>query len=48
MHLQSILLEYDLVGAPAKPTMLRYFPKSLKASILAELQNKDLKLKNFV
>ena len=40
-HLQLILLAYDLVGAPAKPTMLRYFRESLRPSILAKLQNKD-------
>lgn len=36
-YLQSILLEYDLVRAPTKPTMLNYFRKGLKSSILAEL-----------
>ena len=37
-YLQSILLEYDLVGALTKPTMLRYFWEGLKPSILAELE----------
>ena len=37
-HLQSILLEYDPVGAPTKPTKLRYFRKSLKPFVLAELE----------
>ena len=41
-HLQSILLAYDPVGAPAEPTMLRYFREGLRPSILAELQNEDL------
>ena len=47
-HLQSILLEYDPIGAPAKPTILRYFREGLIPSILAELQNEDLELENFV
>ena len=47
-HLQSILLEYDPIGAPTEPTMLRYFREGLRPSILAELQNKDLELENFV
>ena len=38
-HLQSILLEYNLVGAPTKPTMLKYFRKSLKPYVLAELKH---------
>ena len=41
-HLQSILLAYDPVGAPAKLTMLRYFQEGLRPFILAELQNEDL------
>ena len=46
-HLQSILLEYDPVGAPTKPTMLRYFRKGLKPSVLAELEYQDLELESF-
>ena len=46
-HLQSILLEYDPVGAPTKPTMLRYFWEGLKPSVLAELEHRDLKLESF-
>ena len=46
-HLQSILLEYDPVGAPTEPTMLRYFQESLKPSILAELEHQDFELENF-
>ena len=46
-HLQSILLEYDPVGAPTKPTMLRYFREDLKPSILAELEHQDLELESF-
>ena len=46
-HQQSILLEYDLVGALTKHTMLRYFREGLKPSILAELEYRDLKLESF-
>ena len=46
-HLQSILLEYNPVGAPTKPTILRYFQESLKPSVLAELEYRDLKLESF-
>ena len=46
-HLQSILFKYDPVGATTKPTMLRYFCKDLKPSILAELKHQDLELKSF-
>ena len=46
-HLQSILLEYNPVGAPTKPTMLRYFREGLKPSILAELEHRDLELESF-
>ena len=45
-YLRSILLEYDPVRAPTKPTMLRYFWKGLKPSILAELEHWDLELEN--
>ena len=47
-HLQSILLAYDPVGAPTEPTMLRYFQEGLRPSILAELQNEDHELENFL
>ena len=47
-HLQSILLAYDPVGAPAEPTMLRYFREGLRPSILVELQNEDHELENFL
>ena len=46
-HLQSILLEYDPVGAPTEPIMLRYFREGLKPSILAELKHRDLELESF-
>ena len=46
-HLQSILLEYDLVGVPTEPTMLRYFREGLKPSVLAELEYRDLELESF-
>ena len=47
-YLQSILLEYDLIKVLAKLTILKYFWKGLKPSILAELQNEDFKLESFV
>ena len=46
-HLQSILLEYDSVGAPTEPTMLRYFREGLKSSILPKLEHWDLELESF-
>ena len=46
-YLQSILLEYDTVGALTKLTMLRYFRENLKPLILAELEHQDLELKSF-
>ena len=41
------MLEYDPVGAPTKPTMLRYFREGLKPSVLAELKYWDLELESF-
>ena len=35
-HLKSIFLKDYLVRAPIKPTMVRYFWKDLKPSVLAE------------
>ena len=46
-HLQSILLEYDWVGALTEPIMLRYFWESLKLSVLAELKHWNLELESF-
>ena len=46
-HLQSILLEYNLLKAPTKPTMLRFFQEGLKPSVLAKLEPRHLKLENF-
>ena len=46
-HLQSILLEYDPVGAPIKPTILIYFRKGLKPLVLAKLEHRDLELESF-
>ena len=46
-HLQSILLEYDPVGASTKLTMLRYFHKGLKPSVLVELEYRNLELESF-
>ena len=41
------MLAYNLVGAPVKLLILRYFQKNLKLSMLAELQNKNLELESF-
>ena len=46
-HLQSILLEYDLVETLTKLTIHKYFQEGLKPSILAELEHRDLELKSF-
>ena len=46
-HLQSILLEYNPVRAPTKPTIFRYFREGLKPSILAEFEHQDLELESF-
>ena len=46
-HLQFILLEYNPVGAPTKPTILRYFREGLKPSVLAEWEHRDFELENF-
>lgn len=42
------MLEYDLVGAATKSTILKYFRKSLRSSVLAELQNKNFELENSI
>lgn len=46
-HLQSILLEYDLVRTLTKPKMVGYFREDLKPSVLAELEYQDLKQESF-
>ena len=46
-YLQSILLEYDLAGAPGELTMLRYFWEGLWPSIRVELEHRDLELESF-
>ena len=46
-YIQSILLEYNPVGAPTKLTILRYFRESLQLSVLAELKHRDLNLESF-
>ena len=46
-YLQSILLKYNPVGAPTKPTMLRYFWEGLKPLVLVELEHQDLGLESF-
>ena len=40
-HLQSILAEFDSVGAPDKLTMIRYFWKGLKPFIKVEMKQQD-------
>ena len=40
-HLQSILAEFDTVGAPNKSTMICYFRKGLKPSIKVEMEQQD-------
>lgn len=47
-YLQSILLKYDSIRAPIKPTILNNFWKSLRPYILAKLQNKHFKLECFI
>ena len=46
-HLQSILLEYDPIGAPGEPIMLRYFREELWPFIQVELEYWDLELESF-
>ena len=43
-----ILLAYNSVEAPTKPTMLEYIQKDQQPSILTKLFNKDQELKNFL
>lgn len=43
-----ILLEYDPIKVTTKLTMLSYFRKNLRLSILIKLQNKNLELESFV
>ena len=40
-HLQSILAEFDTVGAPDESTMIRYFREGLKPSIKVEMEQQD-------
>lgn len=47
-YLQSILLEYKLIRALARVVILKYFWKGPKPFILAKLEKKNIKLKNFV
>ena len=46
-YLQSILLEYNPIGAPGEPTILRYFQKGLRPSIRVQLEHQDLELESF-
>lgn len=41
-------MEYNLIKALIKSTILKYFQEDLKPFILAKLQNKNLKLENFI
>ena len=47
-YLQLILLKYNLIEVLAKLSILKYFWKDLKLSILAKLQNKNLELESFI
>ena len=46
-HLQSILAEFDTVGAPDESTMIRYFREGLKPSIKVEMEQQDRALTSF-
>ena len=41
------MLKYHLLRAAIKPTILRYFRKDLKTSVLGELKHQDLELESF-
>ena len=47
-HLLLILLVYNPIKALAKLAMLKYLQKGIRPSILAEMQNNNLKLKSFI
>ena len=46
-HLQSILTEFDSIGAPTEITMIRYFREGLKPSIKAEMDQRGRELDSF-
>lgn len=46
-HLQSILTEFDSVGAPREITMIRYFREGLKPSIKAKMDQRGRELDSF-
>ena len=46
-HLQSILIEFDPAAAPTESTMVRYFEKSLKPSIKAEIDQDAIHLDDY-
>ena len=46
-HLQSILAEFDTVGAPDESTMICYFWEGLKPSIKVEIEQQDRALTSF-
>lgn len=46
--MQSILIKYNLIEASTKSILLKYFQKCLRLSILAKLQNENLKVESFI
>ena len=46
-RLQSILIKFDPVATPTESTMVRYFEKSLKPSIKAEIDQDAIHLDNY-
>ena len=40
-HLQSILLEFDIDGAPKESDLIRFFQEGLKPSIKAQMEQKS-------
>ena len=40
-HLQSILVKFDIIGAPNKSTMICYFWEGFKSSIKVEMEQQD-------
>ena len=46
-HFQSILAEFDTVGAPNESTMICYFWEGLKPSIKVEIEQQDRALTSF-
>ena len=46
-HLQSILIEFDLVAAPTEVTMVRYFEEGLKLSMKTEMNQDNFQLVDY-